>query len=64
VTFVLRWVGHVAGIAETMYVHRILVAISFGKRPVDRPRRRSEDTIKAYVKDTYFEDWKSMVLQV
>ena len=42
----LRWAGHVARMGEGRGVHRVLVGISEGKRPLGRPRRRWEDNIK------------------
>jgi hypothetical protein len=42
----MRWAGHVARMGEGSRVYRILVRRSEGKRPVGRPRRRWEDSIK------------------
>ena len=42
----MRWAGHVALMGEGRGVHRILVRKPEGKRPLGRPRRRWEDTIK------------------
>ena len=42
----LRWVGHVAGMGEGRGVHRVLVGKPEGKRPLERPRRRWENSIK------------------
>src|SRR5215469_4068223 len=42
----MRWVGHVARMSEGRGVHRVLVGKPEGKRPMGRPRRRSEDNIK------------------
>ena len=42
----MRWVGHVARIEEGRGVHKVLVGKPEGKRPLGRPRRRWEDTIK------------------
>jgi hypothetical protein len=41
-----RWVEHVAGMGEGIGVHRVLVGQPEGRRPLGRPRRRWEDTIK------------------
>ena len=42
----MRWVGHVACMGEERGVHRVLVGKPEGKRPLRRPRRRWEDSIK------------------
>ena len=42
----MRWVGHVARMGEGRGVYRVLVEKPEGKRPLGRPRRRWEDTIK------------------
>jgi len=41
-----RWAGHVARIGESSGVYRVLVGKHEGKKPLGRPRRRSEDNIK------------------
>jgi len=41
----MRWAGHVASMGERRGVHRFLVGISEGKKPLERPRRRWEDNI-------------------
>ena len=40
------WAGHVARMGEDRGVQRVLVGKPEGKRPLGRPRRRWEDTIK------------------
>jgi len=42
----MRWVGHVTRVGEGRGVHRVLVGIPEGKRPLGRPRRRWENNIK------------------
>ena len=42
----MRWAGHVARMAEGRGVYRVLVGKPEGKRPLGRPRRRWEDSIK------------------
>jgi len=42
----MRWAGHVARMGEGRGVYRFLVGKPEGKRPLGRPRRRWEDTIK------------------
>jgi hypothetical protein len=39
----MRWVGHVALMGETRNAYNNLVGKSEGKRPLGRPRRRSEN---------------------
>jgi hypothetical protein len=38
----MRWAGHVARMGEDRGVHRVLVGKPEGKRPLERPRRRSK----------------------
>ena len=42
----MRWAGHVVRMVEGRLVHKVLVGKPEGKRPLGRPRRRWEDTIK------------------
>jgi len=42
----MRWVGHVARMAEEKVVYRVLVGKPEGKRPLGRPRRRCVDNIR------------------
>jgi len=42
----MRWAWHVARMGEGRGVHRVLVGKPEGKRPLGRPRRRWEDSIK------------------
>jgi hypothetical protein len=42
----IRWVGHVACIGKRRSVYRILVEKPERMRPLSRPRRRWEDSIK------------------
>jgi hypothetical protein len=42
----MRWLGHVAHMGEGRGVYRVLVGKPGGMRPLGRPRRRWEDTIK------------------
>jgi len=42
----MRWAGHLARMGESRGVYRVLVGKSEGKRPLGRPRRRWEDSIK------------------
>jgi hypothetical protein len=41
-----EWVGHVARMGEGRGVYRVLVGRPKGKRPLGRPTRRWEDSIK------------------
>jgi hypothetical protein len=40
------WAGHVARMGDDRGVHRVLVGMPEGKRPLGRPRSRWEDNIK------------------
>jgi hypothetical protein len=42
----MKCAGHVARMGEDRRVHRVLVGKPEGKRPLGRPRRRWEDSIK------------------
>jgi len=42
----MRWPSHVAYTRDTRGVYRVLVGKPEGKRPLGKPRRRWEDTIK------------------
>jgi len=42
----MKWAGQVARMGESRSVYRILMGNPEGKRPLGRPRRRWEDTIK------------------
>jgi hypothetical protein len=42
----IRWTVHVARIGEGRGVSRVLVGKPQGKRPLGRPRRRWEDSVK------------------
>ena len=42
----MRWAGYIARMEEGRGVHKVLVGKPEGKRPLGRPRRRWEDSIK------------------
>jgi hypothetical protein len=42
----MRWAGHVARMGEGRNLYRVLVFMSEGKIPLERPRHRWEDGIK------------------
>jgi hypothetical protein len=42
----MRWAGHVVRMGEERGVYMVLVGKPEGKRPLRRPRRRWENTIK------------------
>ena len=46
----LRWAGHVARMEEGRRAFKILTGKPTGKRPLGRPRPRSEDNIKMNLK--------------
>jgi len=51
----MRWAGHVPHMGELRGVYRVLVGRSESKRPLGRPRRRWEDTIKLGLRDRWGE---------
>jgi len=55
----MRWVGHVERMGEKKGVYRVLVGKPERKRPLGRPRRRWEDTIKMDLQEAGFGvmDW-------
>ena len=42
----MRWAGRVTRMGESRGVHRVLVGEPEGKKPLGRPRRRSENNIE------------------
>ncbi|KAJ4431812.1 hypothetical protein ANN_20417 [Periplaneta americana] len=52
----LRWTGHVARMGESRNAYRVLVGRPEGKRPLGRPRRRWEDTIKMDLREVGYDD--------
>jgi len=48
-------VGHVERIGEARGVHRVLVGRPEGNRPLRRPRRRWEDSIKMDLREKGFD---------
>jgi hypothetical protein len=46
------WAEHVARMGEGRGVYRVLVGRPEGKRPLGRPRRKSEDNIKMDLRKT------------
>jgi len=53
----MRWVGYIARMEERRGVCRVLVGKSEGKRPLGRPRRRWEDSIKMDLQEVGCWDW-------
>ena len=47
----LRWAGRVARMEEGRSDFKILTGKSTGKRPLERPRRRWEDSIRMDIKE-------------
>jgi hypothetical protein len=52
----MRWAGHVARIGDVRGAYNILVGRPEGRRPLGRPRRRSEDNIKMALREIGFGD--------
>ena len=42
----LRWAGHIARLEEGSSAFKVLTGKRTGKRPLGRPRRRGEDSIR------------------
>ena len=59
----MRWVGHVARMDQGRGVCRVLVGKPEEKRPLRRPRRRWEDSIKMDLQEVVggCEDWMELV---
>jgi hypothetical protein len=47
----IRWAGHVSWMEEERGMYRVLVGKPEGKRPLGRPRRRSEDSIRMVLQE-------------
>jgi hypothetical protein len=52
----MRWVGHVAHMGKVRCAYNILVGRPEGRRLLERPRRRWEDSIKMDVREIWFGD--------
>ncbi|KAJ4434504.1 hypothetical protein ANN_23066 [Periplaneta americana] len=52
----LRWAGHVARMGESRNAYSVLVGRPEGKRPLGRPRRRWEDSIKMDLREVGNDD--------
>jgi hypothetical protein len=57
----MRWVGHVARMAEGRNVYRVLMGKPEGKRPLGRPRHRWEDGIKMNLTEIGWRGWSGSV---
>jgi len=53
----MRWTGHVATMGEGRGVHRVLVGKPEGKRPLGRPRRIWNNSIKIDLQECGGMDW-------
>jgi hypothetical protein len=54
----MRWAEHIARMGEKRGAYRILVGRPEGRRPLGRPRRRSEDNIKMDLREVgWGMDW-------
>jgi len=55
----MRWAGHVARMGEERGVYRVLVGKPEGKSPLERPRRRWVDNIRADLQEVGcgYMDW-------
>jgi len=55
----MRWAGHVARMGDGRGVYRVLVGKPEWKKPLGRPRLRSEDNIRMGLQEVGlgYEDW-------
>jgi hypothetical protein len=53
----LGWAGHVARVGERRGAHRALVGKPGGRRQLERPRRRWEDSIKINLREVGWGAW-------
>ena len=58
----MRRAGHVARMGKWTGAYRVLVGMSEGRRPLGRPRRRWEDTIKMDLQEVGCEGMDSIEL--
>ena len=49
----MRWMGHIVHMGERRGAHRVFVVIPEGKRPIERPRHRWQDSSKMDLKKWY-----------
>ena len=57
----IRWAGHVARMEVRGDGYRVLVRKLESKRPLGRPRRRWEDTIKIGLQDVVWGAWTGSI---
>ena len=59
----MKWAGHAARMVDRRGVYRVLVGKPEGKRPLGRPRRRWEDSIKMDLQEVGcgYMDWIDLV---
>jgi hypothetical protein len=56
----MRWPGHVARVGERRGAYRVLVGRRDRKRPLGKPRRRREDSIKIDLQEFGWEAWSAL----
>ena len=56
----LNWLGHVERMAEDNIVQKIKRWKPLSKRPIGRPKRRSEDEFVEDIKSTNISNWKKV----
>ena len=57
----MRWVGHVVCKGERKGLYRVLVGKPEGKRPLGRPRRKSEGNIKMDLQEVGWGLWTGLI---
>ena len=55
------WAGHVARVGERRGVYRVLVKKPEGKRLLDRPRHRWEDSINMDLQEVEWGTWTGLI---
>jgi hypothetical protein len=56
----MSWAGHVARIGLRRGVCRVLAGKPYGKRPLERPRRRGEDNFKMDLQEVECGVWTGL----
>jgi len=57
----IQWAGHVAHMEDRSGAYRALVGKPGGKRPLGRPRHKSEDNIKMDLQEVGWGEWTGLI---
>jgi hypothetical protein len=58
---IMRWAEHVARMGEMRGIYRVLVGTTEGKRPLGRPRRRWEESMKMDLQKVGWRAWTGLI---